>query len=69
MRINEIDGGYEIKFNDGTKVTINGLDAPELGIQEEEGIYYWHLVVKTNGSKIRICNKIPVSLEKTARME
>lgn len=60
--INEIDGGYEIKFNDGTKVTIkNGLDAPELGIQEEEGIYYWTLGGKDQWLKDKKGNKIPVA--------
>ncbi len=62
--IKEVEGGYEIIFSGGSKVTIkNGLDAPTIGIQEDEGVYYWTLGGKdqwlkdSEGNRIRVSGK------------
>lgn len=40
--------GYRVTFNDGTSIEIlNGVEAPVIGVKEEEGVYYW--AITTNG--------------------
>lgn len=59
--VKNIEGGYEIIFSDGTKATIkNGLDAPNIGIQEFEGVYYWTLGGKDKWITDKSGNKIAV---------
>ena len=58
------DKGHKITFNDGVSIEIlNGEDAPVIGIQELEGVYYW--VITTNGNTAFLVdkndNKLPVS--------
>src|SRR5690554_3468270 len=59
--------GSKITFNDGTSIEIvNGKDAPVIGVQEFESVYYWTLT--TNGSTSFLIDKndqkLPVSGEK-----
>jgi hypothetical protein len=58
------DKGHKITFNDGVSIEIlNGENAPVIGIQELEGVYYW--VITTNGNTMFLVdqndNKLPVS--------
>ena len=64
---NNTDGSYEITFSDGQKITIkngkDGTDAPIIGIDQLDGVYYWTQTV--NGTKSWLTdsdgNKIPVA--------
>src|SRR5690554_1484334 len=50
------DKGHKITFNDGVSIEIlNGEDAPVIGIQELEGVYYW--VITTNGNTAFLVDK------------
>ncbi|MGV8962656.1 MAG: DUF5074 domain-containing protein [Candidatus Saccharimonadaceae bacterium] len=60
------DKGYKITFNDGTTMdVINGMNAPEIGIQEFEGDYYWtkttqgtiDFVLDKNNNKMLVSGK------------
>ncbi|NLD24770.1 MAG: hypothetical protein GX670_11170, partial [Bacteroidales bacterium] len=56
--------GSKITFNDGTSIEIvNGKDAPMIGVEEFEDVYYWTLT--TNGSTSFLVDsnnqKLPVS--------
>src|SRR5690554_5377056 len=56
--------GNKITFNDGTSIEIvNGKDAPVIGVQELENVYYWTLT--TNGATSFLVDnnnqKLPVS--------
>lgn len=56
--------GYKITFNDGKTIDVlHGEKAPEVGIQESEGVYYW--TITTNGETEFLLdanqNKLPVS--------
>ena len=40
--------GYKVTFNDGTSIEIlNGVEAPVIGVKEEDGVYYW--TITTDG--------------------
>lgn len=64
---NNTDGSYEITFSDGQKITVkngkDGTDAPIIGIDQLDGVYYWTQTV--NGTKSWLTdsdgNKIPVA--------
>lgn len=56
--------GYKITFNDGTVADIlNGENAPVIGVEELDGVYYW--TVSTNGNSEFLLdsnnNKLPIS--------
>ncbi len=58
------DKGHKITFNDGISIEIlNGENAPVIGVQESEGVYYW--AITTNGNTAFLVdqddNKLPVS--------
>src|SRR5690554_2174656 len=58
------DKGHKITFNDGTSIEIvNGKDAPVIGVQELEDVYYWTLTTNGNTSFLvdHNDNKLPVS--------
>lgn len=62
----EISGGKgsKITFNDGTTIEIvNGKDAPVIGVEEFEDVYYWTLTTNGNTSFLVDNNnqKLPVS--------
>lgn len=64
--VEKLDGdkGHKITFNDGATIEIiNGENAPVIGIQESEGVYYW--AITTNGETGFLTdkdgNKLPVS--------
>lgn len=60
----ETDEGCTIVFSDKTSVTIaNGADAPVIGIDRVEGVYYWTLGGKGNFLTDDEGNRIPVSGE------
>lgn len=74
-KVETLTDGYKIYFSDGTISTIsngvNGTDgkdgvdgkdavAPEIGIKEEEGVYYWTIdgeFVLNNGQKVPVTGK------------
>ena len=64
---NNTDGSYEITFSDGQKITVkngkDGIDAPIIGIDQIDGVYYWTQTV--DGTKSWLTdsdgNKIPVA--------
>jgi hypothetical protein len=56
--------GHKITFNDGSSIVIlNGENAPVIGIQESDGVYYW--TITTNGITDFLLdqqvNRIPVT--------
>ena len=56
--------GSKITFNDGTSIEIvNGKDAPVIGVQELDDVYYWTLTTNGNTSFLVDNNdqKLPVS--------
>lgn len=56
--------GSKITFNDGTSIEIvNGKDAPVIGVEEFEDVYYWTLTTNGNTSFLVDSNnqKLPVS--------
>lgn len=65
--VKQTDTGYTITFNDGTSVSIadgkNGTNAPEVGIDLFEGVYYWTVggkgqwLTDTEGNKIPVAGK------------
>ena len=60
----ETDEGCMIVFSDKTSVTIaNGADAPVIGIDRVEGVYYWTLGGRGNFLTDDEGNRIPVSGE------
>lgn len=66
--VEELSGGkgHKITFNDGSSAEIlNGENAPVIGVQASEGVYYW--TVTTNGNTEFLVdsndNKLPVSGE------
>lgn len=60
----ETDEGCTIVFSDKTSVMIaNGADAPVIGIDRVEGVYYWTLGGKGNFLTDDEGNRIPVSGE------
>ena len=60
----ETDEGCTIVFSDKTSVTIaDGADAPVIGIDRVEGVYYWTLGGKGNFLTDDEGNRIPVSGE------
>ncbi|HBX44487.1 MAG TPA: hypothetical protein DEG28_01140 [Porphyromonadaceae bacterium] len=67
-KVDKLDGenGYKITFNDGKTIDVlNGENAPVVGIQESEGIYYWTVTTddKTEFLLDANKNKLPVSGE------
>ena len=60
--VEETATGYTITFNDGKTVEIkNGTNAPEVGIDLFEGVYYWTIGGKGNWLTDADGNKIPVA--------
>lgn len=60
--VEETATGYTITFNDGKTVEIkNGTNAPEVGIDLFEGVYYWTIGGKGNWLTDGNGNKIPVA--------
>ena len=60
--VEETATGYTITFNDGKTVEIkNGTNAPEVGIDLFEGVYYWTIGGKGNWLTDSDGNKIPVA--------
>lgn len=61
------DGSHEITFSDGKKITIkngkDGVDAPIIGIDQSDGVYYWTQTVQGTKSWLTDAegNKIPVA--------
>lgn len=64
---NKDDGSYEISFSDGQKITIkngkDGVDAPIIGIDQLDGVYYWTQTVQGTKSWLTDAdgNKIAVA--------
>lgn len=60
--VEETSTGYTITFNDGKVVTIqNGKNAPQVGIDLFEGVYYWTIGGNNNWLCDAQGNKIPVA--------
>ena len=60
--VEEAATGYTITFNDGKTVEIkNSTNAPEVGIDLFEGVYYWTIGGKGNWLTDADGNKIPVA--------
>lgn len=56
--------GYKVTFNDGSTIEIlNGKEAPLIGVQEEDGVYYWTIITEGTADFITDANdnKLPVS--------
>ncbi len=59
ISVTEKNNGYEIEFSDGKTALISdgkdGIDAPEISIRQEDGIYYWTLggeLLQVNGQPL-----------------
>ena len=66
------DTGYKITFNNGTSIQIlHGVNAPVIGIEEWEDVYYW--TITTDGTAAFLMdnenNKLPVSGKEGAAPE
>lgn len=60
--VTETDDGYTIVFNDKSTIHItHGKAAPEIGIDQYEGVYYWTLGGKGRWLTDADGNRIPVS--------
>lgn len=60
--VEETSTGYAITFNDGKIITIqNGKNAPQIGIDFFEGVYYWTIGGNSNWLTDAQGNKIPVA--------
>lgn len=60
--VDETDTGCSITFSDGKIITIkNGTNAPQIGVEQFDGVYYWIVGDSGNWLTDSQGNKIPVS--------